>query len=464
MKARNKRIADSHFRRHEGVPGFVYIARNEFHGTDLYKVGYTTKESAQIRISTLNQKSKNGGAAALGFLKLIYDKKTLDSYGAEQIAHSALKIYRVTDSREFFKAPLHEIVKAVDLAVKAADAVIQKEHDKYQEETRVQAAEVQKAAQAERENSLLLQQRAREAAERVTQAKRALQAAEEARQHRPQIKEVPYKPKAVASMGEIDISCPQCGLSLTANIRLSARETQRIRCPKCASIFCTNGKLIKVEPATKPSSPPTWSPHFEGVAQEQKAIKNKPTIIASDIAIVTFLIILIIIFLLGYNQTPPLVTDSFIQRPAVTSNILVPAQTELARQTLEVEFAQALVDYPYLRTSSGDKAANLIVVEQKKLMARGASPSAAFRQAVEIIAPQYVPKKLALKETPSFQSTADQEHYRLIYDAHPDADSIVESDSFKSWISMAPTYQKYLKQGTALEIIGMLDLYKQAKK
>ena len=57
-----------------------------------------------------------------------------------------------------------------------------------------------------------------------------------------------------------------------------------------------------------------------------------------------------------------------------------------------------------------------------------------------------------------------KEHYRRIYAAHPDADSIVESESFKTWISMAPTYQKYLTQGSALEIIGMLDSYKQAKK
>ena len=401
----------------------------------------------------------------MGFLKLVYDKKTLNSYGAEQIAHSALKIYRVTDSREFFKAPLHEIVEAVDLAVKEADAVMQKEHDKQQEKIRAHAAEAQRTAQAERENLLLLQQCAREAAEKVAQAKRVLPAEENARQRRPQIKEVPYKPETVVSMGEIDILCPQCNLSLTANIRLSTRETQKIRCPRCTSIFCANGKLIKANPVTKPSQPPpSQPPHFEGVSQKQPTIKTKSTISTSDITIATFIVVLIIIFLLGYNQTPSLVTASPIQQSPFTSNTPVLSQKKPAQQTIEMTFAQALVDYPYLRTSAGDKAANLIVAEQKKLMTQGASPSEAFKRAVETIAPKYIPKKSLQKETPAFQSAADHEHYRLIYEAHPDADEIVESDSFKGWISMTPTYQKYLKQGTALEIIGMLDLYKQVKR
>ena len=185
---------------------------------------------------------------------------------------------------------------------------------------------------------------------------------------------------------------------------------------------------------------------------------------ASNIAIATFVVVLITVFLLGYNQTLPLVTASSIHRSPVTINTPMPAQKEPTQQEIEVMFAQALVDYPYLRTSTGDKAANLIIAEQKKLMVQGASPSAAFRQAVEIIAPKYMPKKSVPKETLVFQNAADQEHYRLIHEAHSDADEIVKSNSFKSWISMNPAYQKYLKQGTSLEIIGMLDSYKQAKR
>lgn len=396
MVIKNRSLPESHFRRHEGIPGYLYIARNEFFGPDLYKVGYTTEKCAQIRINKMNKKFHEGGAAALGFFKLAYEKKTLNSYGAEQIAHSILNKYRATPNREHFKAPLEDIIAAVNLAVIKADKAIQKEQNEQQAKAIVQAAEdkkfvdiqrianLEKVAQLEKENTLR-QQRARDAIEKAHWEE------QEAQLRQFQVKKTPYKSEPVANMGKIDITCPNCAQSLTANIIFSAtRETQKIRCPKCSSLFFSDGRALENNPPIKLAPPPpSWPQHFESSVQEQLIIRKKSTVTTTDIAIATFAIALIIITL-SSNTIPSTVTATVpsIIQPQVVSNI---AKTP-SQQTLEAAFSQALLDYPYLRTSAGDKASHLIIAEQNKLIKQGVLPAVAFSQAAKKIAPQYAPK------------------------------------------------------------------------
>jgi len=62
---------------------------------------------------------------------------------------------------------------------------------------------------------------------------------------------------------------------------------------------------------------------------------------------------------------------------------------------------------------------------------------------------------------------ATEDHYKAIYEAHPDADSIVESKELADWIASQPSftragYQAVLEGGTTQEVIELFDSFKQA--
>ena len=65
------------------------------------------------------------------------------------------------------------------------------------------------------------------------------------------------------------------------------------------------------------------------------------------------------------------------------------------------------------------------------------------------------------------QESAADAHMRTIYDAHQDADSIVESGEFNSWKAQQPSYIQaaldgVLQQGTAEQVVELLNNYKQS--
>ena len=65
------------------------------------------------------------------------------------------------------------------------------------------------------------------------------------------------------------------------------------------------------------------------------------------------------------------------------------------------------------------------------------------------------------------QESAAEAHMRTIYEAHTDADSIVESGEFNTWKASQPTYVQaaldgVLAQGTAEQVVELLNNYKQS--
>jgi hypothetical protein len=65
------------------------------------------------------------------------------------------------------------------------------------------------------------------------------------------------------------------------------------------------------------------------------------------------------------------------------------------------------------------------------------------------------------------QISANEEHWRTIYNAHPDMDSLVESAELSAWIKAQPTfvqaqYNKVLDEGTATDVVELFDAYKKA--
>lgn len=79
-----------------------------------------------------------------------------------------------------------------------------------------------------------------------------------------------------------------------------------------------------------------------------------------------------------------------------------------------------------------------------------------------------IQEKLAGYEANLKQQEAAKAHYREIYTAHPDADSIVESRELEEWLDaqnplVRKAFHDALKDGTAAEVIGAFDLFKAAK-
>ena len=65
------------------------------------------------------------------------------------------------------------------------------------------------------------------------------------------------------------------------------------------------------------------------------------------------------------------------------------------------------------------------------------------------------------------QESAEAAHYRTIYEAHQDIDSILESGEFETWKGAQPSYIQsaldgVLKQGTAEQVVELLNNYKQS--
>lgn len=70
-----------------------------------------------------------------------------------------------------------------------------------------------------------------------------------------------------------------------------------------------------------------------------------------------------------------------------------------------------------------------------------------------------IQEKLAGYEADMKRQEAAKAHYREIYTAHPDADSIVESRELEEWLAgqnplVRKAFNDALKDGTAAEVIG----------
>jgi Protein of unknown function (DUF2628) len=64
---------------------------------------------------------------------------------------------------------------------------------------------------------------------------------------------------------------------------------------------------------------------------------------------------------------------------------------------------------------------------------------------------------------PKAPSAEEQEHLRLIYAAHSNADEIYNSPGFKAWVAKYPAYQRILSKGSTQEIIEMFTAYKNQR-
>ena len=103
-----KKPPPEHFERGYGKPGWVYVARNNMHRDDIYKVGYTEK-TPESRVASLNTEQRNR-TSQIGFFSLSFACAVLDSQGCEQQLFRRLGRLLEHERKEFINAPLEVIV------------------------------------------------------------------------------------------------------------------------------------------------------------------------------------------------------------------------------------------------------------------------------------------------------------------------------------------------------------------
>ena len=109
---RAKKVFDpEHYRRHAGVPGYLYMTRNSFYKDGLYKLGYTTL-TPEARIASLNREHQQ--ASDIGQFELVHSVKVTASYDAEQALFDVIAATRPVVKREFFYQSEGFLKRAMD--------------------------------------------------------------------------------------------------------------------------------------------------------------------------------------------------------------------------------------------------------------------------------------------------------------------------------------------------------------
>ena len=90
--------------------GWIYACRNRSFADPVFKIGRSSRPP-HVRIAELSSSS-----AVYRDFQLVYFVHVSDRDGAEGQTHLALQGYRVNPNKEFFQAPLPEIVRAMDAA------------------------------------------------------------------------------------------------------------------------------------------------------------------------------------------------------------------------------------------------------------------------------------------------------------------------------------------------------------
>ena len=133
-----------------------------------------------------------------------------------------------------------------------------------------------------------------------------------------------------------------------------------------------------------------------------------------------------------------------------------PATVANTQQEQDIETAQAAIDAGVNPDYFGDFSEEALAEGIKRLV--NADVAAQVKaQVAEALKP------MQQKE----QESAAEAHMRTIYEAHQDADSIVESGEFETWKAQQPSYIKaaldgVLTQGTAEQVVELFNNYKQS--
>ena len=133
-----------------------------------------------------------------------------------------------------------------------------------------------------------------------------------------------------------------------------------------------------------------------------------------------------------------------------------PATVAPTQQEQDIETAQAAIDAGVNPDYFGDFSEEALAEGINKLIDERVSAQVDARVAQAL-------QPMQARE----QESAEAAHYRTIYEAHQDIDSILESGEFETWKGAQPSYIKsaldgVLEQGTAEQVVELLNNYKQS--
>ena len=141
---------------------------------------------------------------------------------------------------------------------------------------------------------------------------------------------------------------------------------------------------------------------------------------------------------------------------SLRKQLQTPANVAPTQQEQDIETAQAAIDAGVNPDYFGDFSEEALAEGINKLIDERvkAQVDAQVAQALQ---------PMQARE----QESAEAAHYRTIYEAHQDIDSILESGEFDAWKGAQPTYVQaaldgVLAQGTAEQVVELLNNYKQS--
>lgn len=141
---------------------------------------------------------------------------------------------------------------------------------------------------------------------------------------------------------------------------------------------------------------------------------------------------------------------------ALRKQLQTPANVAPTQQEQDIETAQAAIDAGVNPDYFGDFSEEALAEGINRLIDERVQAQVDARVAKAL-------EPMQQKE----QESAAEAHMRTIYEAHQDADSVVESGEFEAWKASQPSYAQaavdaVLAQGTAEQVVELLNNYKQS--
>lgn len=141
---------------------------------------------------------------------------------------------------------------------------------------------------------------------------------------------------------------------------------------------------------------------------------------------------------------------------ALRKQLQTPATAAPTQQEQDIETAQAAIDAGVNPDYFGDFSEEALAEGINRLIDERVQAQVEARVAKAL-------EPMQQKE----QESAAEAHMRTIYEAHQDADSVVESGEFEAWKASQPSYAQaavdaVLAQGTAEQVVELLNNYKQS--
>ncbi len=386
----SRKFVEKHYSKAE----YIYIACNDAHRANIYKVGLTTRNHPQWRINELNKEARCTGH--LGYLALVDSYRVTDCGRTEQRAHELLSHFRCTPCREFFEADLSVIQQAIRSAIAQVqlDDELQKQRaaqQQAQEEQRRRQEQEQLARQRQEAEQQRRQALAAQAQERHKAALSAAFPPPSARQCWLWSSAIVWALLCLAAGGiqptyliVAAVTGVLAGPWLGARLEKSAQKTPRYQhmlAQQEQEISCILAGLPPPHPM------PAEFPAEPGAASESANCGGgwHPAAIALAAAMGMALAVNIAHFITHVitQPQPPVQTS----KPQAAAN----ASSPTAEQQLERIMEAALQRWPYLGTTGGLQATREIIQERDRLLARGYPPAQALQQAINTIAPRYAP-------------------------------------------------------------------------